>query len=129
MCPAKTGYYYISYKLVDHEKGGKIDTNKTSKKLFNKSGIVWNFTFSDTGKNLGTPRADWARGAKYTRPKDLASKYFKEYKTNTGKTLTQTNYDVHHIRPLFLGGDNSYSNLIHLPKDVHKKITGWYNGY
>lgn len=38
-------------------------------------------------------------------------------------------YDVHHIQPLSYGGNNTYGNLIHLPKDLHKQVTGWFNGY
>lgn len=75
------------------------------------------------------PRADWPAGATSTRPSNLATKYYADYKNATGKELNSKLYDVHHIRPLAYGGDNSYSNLIHLPKDLHTKVTSWFAGY
>ncbi|WP_429843392.1 HNH endonuclease signature motif containing protein [Brevibacillus sp. FIR094] len=38
--------------------------------------------------------------------------------------------DIHHIIPLAYGGDNSYDNLIPLPKDFHRKdVTPWWASY
>lgn len=125
---AKTGYYYIHYTLTDHD-AGQTKTDNTESKLFNRTGHVWNFYFSDTGKSLPMPRADWTKGTIYQRPNGLNDKYYQEYAQKTGKTLNKSLYDVHHIQPLSYGGDNSYSNLIHLPKDLHSQVTGWFNGY
>lgn len=45
-------------------------------------------------------------------------------------TSNESYYDVHHIRPLEYGGAGmDYDNLIHLPVDLHRKVTGWFNGY
>lgn len=126
--PAKTGYYYLSYTILDYSNansgGGNCNTA-----LSNRSGHQWTYAFSDTGKSLPMPRADWTKGAIHNRPNGLNNTYYAEYEKQTGKVLDRSLYDVHHIQPLAYGGDNSYGNLIHLPKDLHKKVTGWFNGY
>lgn len=126
--PAKTGWYYYSFTIVDYDLG-QTATNTTSSILYNRTGHPWTFSFSDTGKSLGYPRCDWTKGATHTRPSNLATKYYADYKAATGKTLNSSLYDVHHIRPLSYGGDNSYSNLIHLPKATHTSVTSWFAGY
>ncbi|HEL9061202.1 TPA: group II intron reverse transcriptase/maturase [Listeria monocytogenes] len=40
----------------------------------------------------------------------------------SGSELTKENMEVHHIQPLSLGGDDRYTNLIYITKDVHKLI-------
>ena len=55
--------------------------------------------------------------------------YYNEYKRRYGVTLNSSLYDVHHIKPLAYGVDNSFSNLIHLPKSIHKTVTSWFSGY
>ena len=101
----------------------------TTTGLTNRTGHEWVYSFSDTGKTLPMPRADWTKGATHQRPNNLADTYYTTYTQMTGKTLIRSLYDVHHIQPLSYGGDNSYSNLIHLPKALHSQVTGWFNGY
>lgn len=125
---AKTGYYYFHYTLNDYN-AGQTKTSNTASKLWNRTGHVWNFSFSDTGKKLPMPRADWKKGTIHQRPNNLNDTYYKKYTQKTGKTLNRSLYDVHHIQPLSYGGNNSYNNLIHLPKSLHKQVTGWFNGY
>lgn len=126
--PAKTGYYYFSYTLTDYD-AGQTKYSSSNSTLMNRTGHIWDFTFSDTGKSLLKPRADWKKGTIYDHPNNLADTYYKTYTSKTGKPLIRSLYDVHHIQPLSYGESNSYSNLIHLPKDLHKKVTGWFNGY
>ncbi|QOF29726.1 HNH endonuclease signature motif containing protein [Mycobacteroides abscessus] len=39
-------------------------------------------------------------------------------------------YDIHHIRPREFGGDNSFENLIPVPRPVHnQRVTPWWNNY
>lgn len=41
-----------------------------------------------------------------------------------------SNYDVHHIRPLQYGGDNSENNLFTLPRVFHQTIVNsWWRNY
>lgn len=126
---AKTGYYCFKYTLTDYDAGGVTQTKTTSSNLWNRTGHVWNYSFSDTGKTLPKPRADWTKGAIHQRPNGLADTYYTTYTQMTGKTLDRSLYDIHHIQPLSYGGDNSYNNLIHLPKSLHSQVTGWFNGY
>ncbi|MCG5254823.1 HNH endonuclease [Brevibacillus agri] len=38
--------------------------------------------------------------------------------------------DIHHIIPLAYGGDNSFDNLIQLPKNFHRReVTPWWASY
>lgn len=126
--PAKTGYYYLSYTIIDYDNATS-GSGVTTTALSNRTGHEWVYTFNDTGKSLPMPRADWTKGAVYNRPDGLNDKYYEEYQKQTGKVLIRSLYDVHHIQPLSYGGDNTYDNLIHLPKDLHKSVTGWFNGY
>ena len=125
---AKTGYYYIEFTLTNHSNGD-IQSIKTTKELYNRSGSRWTFNFSATGKGLGKPRADWTKGYLYNRPSGLADKYYQLYYNTFGITLDKSEYQVHHIQPLSLGGSNDFSNLIHLPIGLHTQVTGWFNGY
>lgn len=126
--PAKTGYYYVSYTIIDYDNACS-GSGVTTTGLTNRTGHEWVYSFSDTGKTLPMPRADWTKGATHQRPNNLADTYYTTYTQMTGKTLIRSLYDVHHIQPLSYGGDNSYSNLIHLPKALHSQVTGWFNGY
>lgn len=36
-------------------------------------------------------------------------------------------WEVHHVKPVFFGGDNAPDNLFPLPKSVHQKYTNWWN--
>ena len=123
---AKTGYYKMKFKIVAENQTVR---NNTLAELYNRSGNVWYETFSATGKTLPKPRADWKKETLYERPSNLADNYYKQYTQRTGIELDQDLYDVHHIQPLFLGGNNTYNNLIHLPKEKHKTVTAWFRGY
>ena len=128
---AKTGYYRFKCTVIDYDNGGTSQSKNSSSNLINKTGHVWNFTFSDTasGKSLPKPPANYKKGATYSRPSNLAETYYNTYKQNTGKSLTRSLYDIHHIKPLAYGGSNDYINLIHLPKATHKSVTSWWAGY
>ena len=125
---AKTGYYRYRYAIV-HESDPAPVYQNTSSVLYNRTGHKWTFTFSDTGKVLPKPRADYTKGQIYARDTTLPARYYTEYTQKTGITLDSSKYEVHHIQPLAYGGNNDYSNLIHLPKDIHSSVTGWFNGY
>lgn len=125
---AKTGYYRFSSTVTNWD-AGDIRQEISDPFLTNRTGNEWTYTFSDTGKTLPKPRADWVKGAVYERDPNCRKNYFKTYTEKTGKVLNESLYDVHHIQPISYGGDNSYSNLIHLPTSLHSKVTGWFNGY
>lgn len=128
---AKTGYYRFKYTLTDYDAGGIVQSRTTGSNLWNRTGHVWNFTFNDSasGKSLPKPPANYTKGQTSTRPSNLADTYYTTYTNNTGISLVRSLYDVHHIKPLAYGGNNNYSNLIHLPKATHTKVTGWWAGY
>ena len=46
---AKTGYYYIHYTLTDNEVN-QTKTRNTDTKLYNRTGHLWDFSFSDTDR-------------------------------------------------------------------------------
>lgn len=124
----QTGYYKFRFETKEISTG-YILTGDTTKTCVNKSGVLWNFNYSDKGKSLPQPVCNWSKGAITSRDPNTAKNYYKDYKAATGKTLDSTKFDIHHIRPLAYGGSNNYDNLIHLPKDLHKDVTGWFNGY
>lgn len=132
---AKTGYYKIKYMFQIKQDGSTSYDKERIKTatigLINRTAKKWNISYTDkkSGKILGKPRADYVKNAKHKRPSNLNKKYYDEYKRRYGVTLNQSLYDVHHIKPLAYGGDNSFSNLIHLPKSTHKLVTSWFKGY
>ena len=126
---AKTGYYRFYITITNWDMGGASQYYTSSPALLNRSGKEWTYVFSDTGKALPKPRADWVKGQVYQRDPKCRENYFKTYTEKTGKVLNEALYEVHHIQPLSYGGDNSYSNLIHLPTALHSQVTGWFNGY
>lgn len=75
------------------------------------------------------PPANYIKGELYKRDTSLPASYYKRYTEQTGITLNNSLYDVHHIQPLEYGGNNDYSNLIHLPKTLHSRVSGWFRGY
>lgn len=126
---ARTGYYRFLW-LVTFEGDADTEYNVSPTILTNRTGKGWGLEFTDgLGKTLPTPRADYVKGAIYARDPNCAKKYYQTYEELNGVVLDSTLYDVHHIQPLSYGGDNSYSNLIHLPKELHQKVTNWFNGY
>ncbi len=129
--PAKTGYYYVQFTLTDYDAGGKTITKKSGTELWNRTGHLWEFYFtdSDSGKSLPMPPANYIKGELYKRDTSLPASYYKRYTEQTGITLNNSLYDVHHIQPLEYGGNNDYSNLIHLPKTLHSRVSGWFRGY
>ena len=125
---ARTGYYLYKYYIVD-ESGTSTVNKTTTSVLYNRTGHKWTFEFSDVGKELPEPRADYIKGQLYNRDARLPGIYYTQYKQDTGITLDQSLYQVHHIQPLAYGGNNTYDNLIHLPIEIHTSVTGWFNGY
>ena len=99
--------------------------------MLNRTGKLWNASYTDkkSGKTLGKPRADYVKNTIHKRPSNLNTTYYNEYKRRYGVTLNSSLYDVHHIKPLAYGVDNSFYNLIHLPKSIHKTVTSWFSGY
>ena len=133
--PAKTGYYKV--KLISQLKPDGSNSYLPAKTvntyygLLNRTGKLWNASYTDkkSGKTLGKPRADYVKNTIHKRPSNLNTTYYNEYKRRYGVTLNSSLYDVHHIKPLAYGVDNSFSNLIHLPKSIHKTVTSWFSGY
>ena len=133
--PARTGYYKV--KVTSHIKPDWSNSYNPARTvnvyygLLNRTGKLWTASYTDkkSGKTLGKPRADYVKNTIHKRPSNLNTKYYNEYKSKYGVTLNSSLYDVHHIKPLSYGGDNSFSNLIHLPKSTHKTVTSWFAGY
>lgn len=59
----------------------------------------------------------------------IRDKYKTYYDQNYGYVNWSQPIEIHHIRPLQFGGDNSYNNLIPLWADVHTKFTFWFTYY
>lgn len=128
--PAETTFYIVKVTITD--QSGKTRTRVMPVELVNRTGHRWEFNYSDypnSSKQLSYPRADWKYGFIYQRPSKLNETYFKDYEKATGIRLSSNDYDVHHIQPLSYGGDNTYSNLVHLPPALHTQVTGWFKGY
>ncbi|AUO15597.1 hypothetical protein BGI42_15780 [Clostridium taeniosporum] len=66
------------------------------------------------------------------RPKFTAryKELFKEWWISQGRPWPEGNVNIHHIKPLSKGGDNSFENLIPLVQpDEHQPFTNWWRSY
>lgn len=126
---SKTGYYRFYWEIYA-KNSTTAGLDASASMLLNRTGHPWFFEFSDgIGKTLPLPRADYVKGATCIRDSTLPNRYYVTYTNITGIELDRDLYDVHHMQPLSYGGNNDYDNLIHLPKNVHTAVTGWFNGY
>lgn len=127
-----TGYYKVKVELQSLSQGANvISPVYGSVQLFNRTGKAWNFNYVDkvSGKSLPKPPANYSKNQIHKRPSDLNKQYKTWYDGRYNVNLNLTGYEVHHIRPLAYGGDNSMGNLIHLNKSYHSNVTAWWSGY
>lgn len=126
-----TGHYRTRVDLKSRKLDEIIEdpTIYSQGDLINRTGRVWVFNFDTSQKVLNKPPANWARETRHSRPWDLRGDYKKWYDKAFNTNLNLDGYGVHHIRPLFLGGDNGMDNLIHLPVLTHRGVTDWFAGY
>ena len=54
---------------------------------------------------------------------------FKNWWIEQGRTLPTGDYQIHHIKPLFLGGTNSFNNLVPLQTQQHLQFTKWWMSF
>jgi HNH endonuclease len=70
--------------------------------------------------------------SKTLRPKftDSYKKQFKEWWIGQGKPWPEGEVNIHHIKPLSKGGDNSFENLVPLIQpEEHQPFTNWWRSY
>lgn len=61
---------------------------------------------------------------------DSYKKQFKEWWTGQGKPWPEGEVNIHHIKPLSKGGDNSFENLVPLVQpEEHQPFTNWWRSY
>jgi len=64
---------------------------------------------------------------------EFTDAYKKEFKTwwiNQGRPWPEGNVNIHHIKPLSKGGDNSFDNLVPLIQpEQHQPFTNWWRSY
>ncbi|CAI8909764.1 hypothetical protein EMIT07CA2_400002 [Brevibacillus sp. IT-7CA2] len=65
------------------------------------------------------------------REPNMREKYINWYENKYGvPDFSWSSLDIHHIIPLAYGGDNSYDNLMSLPKKFHQnEVTPWWASY
>jgi RHS repeat-associated protein len=55
---------------------------------------------------------------------------FQQWWTDQGRPWPEGNVNIHHIKPLSKGGDNSFENLVPLVQpDEHQPFTNWWRSY
>ncbi len=99
----------------------------------NRTGKVWEYYHTDanSGVTIAEPQTNWAVNQQ-SRPSNLNTTYQNTYNATYGTSIvvgSDVGIEVHHVRPLKYGGSNSMSNLVHIDKSFHSKITGWFVGY
>lgn len=128
---ATTGHYKVQVNITP-AKGYSINLSGNSVYwCINRTGHIWVWNYTDqlSGKSISEPTTNWAKQSLHTRPSNLNKTYKTWYDQRYNTNLNLSNYDVHHIRPLAYGGNNTTGNLIHLDKTFHKGVTAWFAGY
>jgi hypothetical protein len=108
--------------------------------LLNSKGVDYpEYVDPNSGIEMDKPaRTDWSK-TPVTSACRLTESEKREYRNWYDKTYGKIqwnnpdgswNYEIHHIRPCFLGGDKSKSNLIPLPTKYHRSVVSpWWTGY
>lgn len=136
--------YYIEYSGTNHYKftvyltandENTIVTNPTHTfySCRNRTGKVWDYYHTDanSGVTIAEPQTNWTVNQQ-SRPSNLNTTYQNTYNATYGTNIvvgSDVGVEVHHVRPLKYGGSNNMSNLVHIDKSFHSKITGWFAGY
>jgi hypothetical protein len=125
----RTSYFQINASLTLMAET-TIPINNNQLVLLNRSGVSWTFshTCPITRRQITPPPSNWVR-VPYTRIPNYRTTYENFIRANFRPNFSIAGYDVHHMRPLFLGGTNDVNNLIHLNPVFHRSISGWFNNY
>jgi len=130
---ARTGHFSMRLTGVTLINGAiSPDVAQTVSFLVNRTGRMWQYDYvcPDTRKANRRPDSNWARGYRETRPSNLRDMYQAYVRARyLPSFMLSSGDDVHHIRPLGLGGTNQTDNLIHLGRPFHQRVSGWFSGY
>lgn len=129
-----TNHYKLIVRLTSNDPNATIDKPvHTFYTCRNRTGKIWEYQYTDpnSGVKITEPQTNWAVNQQ-SRPSNLNKTYQDTYNATYGTNIvvgSAVQIEVHHVRPLKYGGSNNMSNLIHIDKAFHSKITGWFAGY
>lgn len=129
-----TAHYKVVVDIDPNDASGVINDVNTFYHCINRTGKLWEYYHEDehSGVTIEEPPTNWKEDARYSRPSNLNQTYKKNYDNKYGTDIkigALYQVEVHHVRPLQFGGNNGMSNLVHIPKSLHSKITGWFRAY
>lgn len=121
--------YRAASKYYEATKG----TGKADQAIVNSKGDPYpNVQVEGYGK-VPLPDGPYTpNNSKLLRPQFTASfkNQFKEWWTSQGRPWPEGNVNIHHIKPLSKGGDNSFENLVPLIQpDEHQPFTNWWRNF
>lgn len=129
-----TNHYKFTVYITSNDPNTIVSTpSHTFYTCRNRTGKVWEYYYTDANSRvtIAEPPTNWAVNQQ-SRPSNLNTTYQNTYNATYGTNIvvgSAVGIEVHHVRPLKYGGSNSMSNLIHIDKSFHSKITGWFAGY
>ncbi|WP_025847577.1 HNH endonuclease [Paenibacillus ehimensis] len=120
--------------------GYATDGNQTTEILLNKIGVLYPFwygvdvngylnAFPPDTTTYSRVSSDVVANLRKAFENSVRDNYKSYYDKNYGYVNWQPGIEIHHIRPLNFGGDNSFENLIPLYADKHYQFSNWWNYY
>ncbi|MDR9507683.1 HNH endonuclease [Brevibacillus agri] len=139
-----TKFWKAGAKMTPYIGGAPVGTSvsisDTGAILLNKKAVKYpNYTDTNSGLVMSEPSSTtWTKttvtnacrlsATEKNNYKDWYNNKYGPIKWNNADG--SWNYEIHHIRPCFLGGDKSYSNLIPLPYSFHRgTVSPWWTNY
>ena len=132
----------LALSKVDAEAFAKLRAQEAARlktpvseeiKALNNKGVPYPKVEVDGYGKVGLPPGPYEpNNSKTLRPQFTESykKQFKEWWIEQGRAWPEGEVNIHHIKPLSKGGDNSFENLVPLIQpDEHQPFTNWWRDF
>ena len=111
----------FKFKIPDNLKKSNDNNNIQKKNDIDNRNITDELKNINSKKNTNSTNNKHKRNVSETKKKYVASS--QHWKCENCKNELDASFEVHHVTPLYLGGDNDVKNLVALCRNCHGKET------